>query len=111
VRENAAGGESDPEFHAPPSDVLVCGMAVGSQLTHATLPPDFTCTVGVANLKSRMKMTAAPAAVVGTVQLAALTVEFDVERSEKHAAMPSETTTSVTATAGAERRKEKRVVI
>jgi hypothetical protein len=59
-----------------------------------------------------MKTIDAPATVLGTVQVVALKGAVDVDRSEKQAAMPSETTTTVNATmTGAFGRDEKRIVI
>jgi len=87
-------------------------MAVGSQFTHATLPPAFTCTLAGWKVKSRMKMTVAPAVLDGAEQVAVLTVPFDVARSEKHATMPSETRTiDIAMRADAFGREDRRIVI
>lgn len=87
-------------------------MLVGSQFTHATLLPDFTCTVGVAKAKSRMKTTVAPATLVGVVHVPVLTVVEEVVRSDTHAATPSDASTTETATrTGALRHVPMRIVI
>ena len=85
---------------------------MGSQFTQATLPPAFTCTVAGWNTNDRMKMSVAPAALAGAVQLALPNVAVVVARSEKQAASPMEATTSDSAmTASAFEREEDRGVI
>jgi hypothetical protein len=87
-------------------------MSVGSQFTHATLSPAFTCTVAGTNRNERMKTSVEPATFDGVVQLAESIGVLDVERSETQALMPVTTSArTMTATADARRRVKDRWLI
>ena len=94
----------EPVSQAPASAVLVCGIDVGSQFTHATDPPAFTCTVDGENTKFWMNTTDEPTGKGGTVQLPVTTVELLVVCSEKQAYTPSSEKEAMRARAAASRR-------
>jgi hypothetical protein len=68
--------------------VAECGVASGSHITHATLCPAFTRTLGGTKANLLMNTIVAPAVFPGVVQLAVSIVVAAVERSEKQATAP-----------------------
>ena len=111
VRTNAWFGASDPDSHPAASDVLVCGILVGSQFTHATLPPAFTCTLAGTNRNERMNTKVLPATFDGVVQLVVSIGAVEVERSETQALRPAASTARTMTTLDARRRVKDRCLI